>query len=136
MAGSAGTPRSRRPRWQAGSLAGRGRYQVESYLDHQGNKLVRRFDANSYIAITEALMSHDISRGRGSAQEALAPATAEFLVAAVDSDRLYFPAQSRALAAALPGDVDRAHHRGADRPRRLPHRDRPAQRQLRRVFFG
>ena len=90
---------------EAGSLAGRGRYQVESYLDHQGNKLVRRFDANSYIAITEALMSHDISRGRGLLPEALAPATAEFLVAAVDSDRLYFPAQSHALADALPGEV-------------------------------
>ena len=91
---------------QSGSLAGRGRYQVESYLDHQGNKLVRRFDANSYIAITEALMSHDVSRGRGALAEALAPSTAEFLVAAVDSDRLYFPAQSRALADALPGTVD------------------------------
>jgi homoserine O-acetyltransferase/O-succinyltransferase len=91
---------------RAGSLAGRGRYQVESYLDHQGNKLVRRFDANSYIAITEALMSHDVSRGRGALEEALAPSTAEFLVAAVDSDRLYFPAQSRALAEALPGTVD------------------------------
>lgn len=90
----------------AGSLAGRGRYQVESYLDHQGNKLVRRFDANSYIAITEALMSHDVSRGRGTLREALAPATAQFLLAAVDSDRLYFPAQSHALAAALPGEVD------------------------------
>lgn len=90
---------------EAGSLAGRGRYQVESYLDHQGNKLVRRFDANSYIAITEALMSHDISRGRGSLKKALSRATAEFLVAAVDSDRLYFPAQSRELADALPGDV-------------------------------
>ena len=90
----------------AGSLAGRGRYQVESYLDHQGNKLVRRFDANSYIAITEALMSHDVCRGRGSLRESLAPATAEFLVAAVDSDRLYFPAQTRELAEALPGGVE------------------------------
>ena len=91
---------------EAGSLAGRGRYQVESYLDHQGNKLVRRFDANSYIAITEALMSHDVCRGRGSLRESLAPATAQFLVAAVDSDRLYFPAQSRALAEALPGGAE------------------------------
>jgi homoserine O-acetyltransferase/O-succinyltransferase len=90
----------------AGSLAGRGRYQVESYLDHQGNKLARRFDANSYIAITEALMSHDVCRGRGSLRESLSGATAEFLVAAVDSDRLYFPAQSRALAEALPGGPD------------------------------
>ena len=91
---------------EAGSVAGRGRYQVESYLDHQGNKLVRRFDANSYIAITEALMSHDVCRGRGGLEQALAPATAEFLVAAVDSDRLYFPAQSRELADALPGGAD------------------------------
>jgi homoserine O-acetyltransferase len=90
---------------EAASLAGRGRYQVESYLDHQGNKLVRRFDANSYIAITEALMSHDVCRGRGPLAESLAPATADFLIAAVDSDRLYFPAQSRELADALPGEV-------------------------------
>jgi homoserine O-acetyltransferase len=100
------TPQASETPLRAGSLAGRGRYQVESYLDYQGNKLVRRFDANSYIAITEALMSHDVSRGRGATlEEALAPATAEFLVAAVDSDRLYFPAQSFALAAALPGTV-------------------------------
>lgn len=89
----------------AGPLSGRGRYQVESYLDHQGNKLVQRFDANSYIAITEALMSHDVARGRGNLQQALAGATAEFFIAAVDSDRLYFPEQSRELAAALPGEV-------------------------------
>ncbi|MEV8041051.1 homoserine O-acetyltransferase [Arthrobacter sp. NPDC080082] len=88
-----------------GPLSGRGRYQVESYLDHQGNKLVQRFDANSYIAITEALMSHDVARGRGNLQQALAGATAEFFIAAVDSDRLYFPEQSRELAAALPGEV-------------------------------
>ena len=90
---------------QAVSLGERGRYQVESYLDHQGSKLVKRFDANSYIAITEALMSHDVCRGRGPLQEALSAATAEFFVAAVDTDRLYFPAQSHELARALPGDV-------------------------------
>ncbi|WP_314192801.1 homoserine O-acetyltransferase [uncultured Arthrobacter sp.] len=91
---------------QADALAGRGRYQVESYLDHQGNKLVRRFDANSYIALTEALMSHDVTRGRGTLQEALARASADFFVAAVETDRLYFPAQSLELAEALPGNVD------------------------------
>jgi homoserine O-acetyltransferase len=90
---------------QAVSLGERGRYQVESYLDHQGSKLVKRFDANSYIAITEALMSHDICRGRGPLQDALSGTTAEFFVAAVDTDRLYFPAQSHELAKALPGEV-------------------------------
>ncbi|MGO2539849.1 MAG: homoserine O-acetyltransferase MetX, partial [Specibacter sp.] len=84
-----------------------GRYQIESYLDHQAHKLAGRFDANSYIAITEALMSHDVTRGRGTLEQALAvTGGVEFLVAAVNSDRLYFPAQSEALAAALPGDVD------------------------------
>lgn len=92
--------------FEADALGARGRYQVESYLDHQGHKLVRRFDANSYIALTEALMSHDVSRGRGTLKEALARTTADFFVAAVDSDRLYFPSQSLALAEALPGEVE------------------------------
>jgi homoserine O-acetyltransferase/O-succinyltransferase len=85
--------------------AERGRYGVESYLDHQARKLAHRFDANSYIVLTEALMSHDVTRGRGSLPEAVAGATAEFFIAAVASDRLYFPSQSEELAAALPGDV-------------------------------
>lgn len=51
-------------------------------------------------------MSHDVARGRGSLREALAVTEGvEFLVAAVSSDRLYFPAQSEALAEALPGKV-------------------------------
>ena len=85
--------------------ASRGRYQVESYLDHQAEKLVRRFDANSYVILTEALMSHDVGRGRGGVERALASAKAEFFLAAVNSDRLYFPEQSEELARALPGEV-------------------------------
>jgi homoserine O-acetyltransferase len=85
--------------------AGRGRYQVESYLDHQADKLVDRFDANSYVILTEALVSHDAARDRGSLDDALGAATSEFFIAAVDTDRLYFPEQARRLAAGLPGDV-------------------------------
>ncbi|MGJ9401715.1 homoserine O-acetyltransferase MetX [Arthrobacter sp. KK5.5] len=82
----------------------RGRYQVESYLDHQAAKLSGRFDANSYLVLTESLMSHDVGRGRGGVDAALAGlGSVEFVVAAVDSDRLYWPAQSERLAAALPG---------------------------------
>lgn len=82
----------------------RGRYTVESYLDHQASKLVARFDANSYLSVNETLMSHDVARGRGSLREALARTRCEWLVAAVDSDRLFFPAESAELAAALPGE--------------------------------
>ncbi len=78
-----------------------GRYQVESYLDHQAGKLARRFDANSYVVLTEALMSHDVGRGRGGEASALAGVTARAFVAAVDSDRLYWPGQSQELARQL-----------------------------------
>ena len=43
----------------------RGRFAVESYLDHHAGKLARRFDANSYVVLTEAMNSHDVGRDRG-----------------------------------------------------------------------
>ncbi|MGP5391031.1 homoserine O-acetyltransferase MetX [Glutamicibacter arilaitensis] len=86
-----------------GQLDGaRGRYQVESYLDHQASKLVNRFDANSYLVLTEALMSHDVARGHESLEAALARlAEVNVVVAAVTSDRLYFPEQAVKLASSL-----------------------------------
>ncbi|MEW1981900.1 homoserine O-acetyltransferase [Citricoccus sp. NPDC079358] len=82
-----------------------GRYQVESYLDYQAAKLIKRFDANSYLVLTEALMSHDVSRGRGTEAEVLGSIQVTPFIAAVESDRLYFPGQSQELARQLPGDV-------------------------------
>ena len=46
-----------------------GRYAVESYLDHQAVKLAKRFDANTYIALTDAMNSHDIGRDRGGSRK-------------------------------------------------------------------
>ncbi|MBO1752994.1 homoserine O-acetyltransferase [Actinotalea sp. BY-33] len=89
-------------------LGGGGRYAVQSYLDHHAGKLARRFDANSYLALTEAICSHDVGRGRGGVDAALSRVTAEALVVAVDTDRLYLPAQSERMAAALPGAA--GHH--------------------------
>ncbi|HET7414911.1 MAG TPA: homoserine O-acetyltransferase [Arthrobacter sp.] len=83
----------------------RGRYQVESYLDYQAGKLAGRFDANSYITVTEALTSHDLTRGRGSIAEIFTGTGIEFVIAAVSSDRLYFPAESERLVKELPSDV-------------------------------
>ncbi len=79
-----------------------GRYQVESYLDHHAAKLVRRFDAGSYVTLAEAMNSHDIGRGRGSTRAALSRVTARTLVAGVDSDRLYPLSQQAELAAGIP----------------------------------
>lgn len=80
-----------------------GRYAVESYLDHHAEKLVRRFDAGSYVTLTEAMNSHDVGRDRGGVLAALRRVTATTVVAGVDSDRLYPLAQQHQLAAAIPG---------------------------------
>ncbi|TXJ77426.1 homoserine O-acetyltransferase [Streptomyces lavendulae] len=80
-----------------------GRYQVDSYLDHHAEKLVRRFDAATYAVLTEAMNAHDAGRSRGGLRPALARVTAPTLVAGVDSDRLYPLAQQHELAAAIPG---------------------------------
>lgn len=79
-----------------------GRYQVESYLDYQGSKLVDRFDANSYVSITESLITHDVGRDRGGIANALAGIKARMFICAVTSDRLFFPAQSQEMADLLP----------------------------------
>jgi len=68
---------------------GGGRYAVQSYLDHHADKLARRFDAGTYVVLTEAMNSHDVGRGRGGTAAALARITAATVVAGVDSDALY-----------------------------------------------
>ena len=75
---------------QAGEDPARGgRFAVQSYLDHQAQKLAYRFDAGTYVALTDAMSSHDVGRGRGGVAAALATITAPVTVAGVDSDRLY-----------------------------------------------
>lgn len=77
-----------------------GRYAVESYLQHHGDKLAARFDPNSYLVLTEAMNSHDIGRDRGGVEAALRRITAALTVSVVDSDRLFLPAQGELIATA------------------------------------
>ena len=77
-----------------------GRFAVQSYLEHHGRKLGRRFDPNSYLVLTEAMNSHDIGRGRGGFDAALQRISAEVTVAVVDSDRLFLPAHGALIATA------------------------------------
>ena len=88
---------------EAPGESGRPRYAVESYLDHHGGKLAARFDANSYIVLSEAMNSHDIGRDRGGMAAALAPFAGRLVVVPVDSDRLYPPRLSDEIARARPG---------------------------------
>lgn len=89
--------------WQSGitPLGSNGRFAVESYLDFHGNKFTRRFDANSYITLVEAMNSHDIGRGRGGVGAALGRITARTLVVGIDSDRLFPVEGQRVIAAGL-----------------------------------
>jgi len=81
-----------------------GRYAIESYLEHQGAKLTRRFDANSYVTLSDAMNHHDVGRGRGGVTEALAMVSARVTVAGIASDRLYPLKQQMEIARLLPGD--------------------------------
>ena len=83
----------------------RGRFAVESYLDHHAGKLARRFDANSYLVLTDAMNSHDVGRGRGGVAAALARVSAECTIVSVDSDRLYPPGLSDEMHELLPRSV-------------------------------
>jgi homoserine O-acetyltransferase len=80
-----------------------GRYAVQSYLEHQGHKLVARFDPGTYVALTEALSSHDVGRGRGGVRAALRGCPVPVVVGGITSDRLYPLRLQEELAELLPG---------------------------------
>ena len=65
------------------------RFAVESYLDRQADKLKQRFDAGSYVVLTDALNRHDVGRDRGGMNAALARSQVPTMVAGVDTDILY-----------------------------------------------
>ncbi len=83
-------------------LGGGGRFAVQSYLDHHAGKLARRFDANSYVVLTESMLTHDLGRDRGGVASALAGISAQVLSIAVDTDRLFLPEQAYRIAAGVP----------------------------------
>ncbi|MDD1725125.1 MAG: homoserine O-acetyltransferase, partial [Methanospirillum sp.] len=75
-------------------------FQVESYLHHQGDRFVQRFDANSYLYITKAVDYFDLTVN-DSLIDAFRDVTAKFLVIAVSSDWLYPSYLSREIVSAL-----------------------------------
>lgn len=80
-----------------------GRFAVQSYLDHHGHKLARRFDANSYVVLTRAMLTHDVGRDRGGVAKALGQITARTAVIAVDTDRLFTAEESELMVREIPG---------------------------------
>ena len=76
-------------------------FEVESYLKHQGQSFVERFDANSYLYITRAMDYFDLAGKHGSLDAAFRGVRARFLVIAFSSDWLYPPYQSKEIVSAL-----------------------------------
>lgn len=88
-----------------------GAFDVESYLQYQGTKLVRRFDANSYLILTRAMDRYDVAEGRGSDAEALSRARARVLAVGVSSDWLFPPEQVRAVVEGITAAGGQAEYR-------------------------
>jgi homoserine O-acetyltransferase len=78
-----------------------GRYDIEGYLQYQGDKLASRFDANAYLYLLRAMDSHDIGRDRGGLVEAATRVRAETLLIGVRTDILFPPSHVQATADAL-----------------------------------
>jgi homoserine O-acetyltransferase len=78
-------------------------FEIESYLRHQGDSFVKRFDANTYLYTSRALTYFDLARehGRGSLAQALEGMKARTLLIAFSSDWLYPPSGSRDIEQAL-----------------------------------
>jgi homoserine O-acetyltransferase len=77
-------------------------FEVESYLRHQGQSFVERFDANTYLLMTKALDYFDPAREYGDdLAAAFRVAQAKFLVAAFEADWRFSPARSREIVKAL-----------------------------------
>ena len=78
-------------------------YSAQSYLRYQGNKFVKRFDANCYIALTRKLDCHDIARDRfNTIAEALQSIEQNVLVVAIETDGLFSYTEQSELANNIP----------------------------------
>ncbi len=75
---------------------------AESYQRYQGEKLAKRFNAFSYYRLGQAMDAHDVGRGRGGVEKALACIRAKSLIIGISSDVLFPPVEQEKIAAHIP----------------------------------
>jgi len=73
-----------------------GCFQMQSYLDHQGEKFVRRFDPDAYLTLLDAMDAHDVGRDRGGIEAALRDYEGALFGVGITGDLLYEPEVVRA----------------------------------------
>lgn len=81
--------------------------RAATYQRHQGDKLVKRFDAYSYMTILNAFDTHDIGRGRGGIKEALKTLSMPVLVVGITTDIIFSPQEMQELATGISDAVYR-----------------------------
>mgnify|MGYP000438960156 CR=1 FL=1 len=93
-----------------------GKFEVERYLEYHGDKLVGRFDANSYMTIGKAMDLHDVARGRGTLESAVARITSPVLTMGIWSDFLYPEYQQLQIRDMVAANGVRAEYIEVDSP--------------------
>lgn len=86
------------------------RFEVECYLDYHGDKLVRRFDANSYLVVGKAMDLHDVGRRRGGLEAAMARIAVPVMSIGIRSDALYPSYQQRQIVDVVNATGGRAEY--------------------------
>lgn len=76
-----------------------------SYQQHQGQKLVNRFDAYSYVTILDTFDTHDVGRGRNGIPEALKSLPMPVLTVGITTDIIFTPSEMKELSSMIPGSV-------------------------------
>ena len=78
-------------------------FEVESYLDYQGEKISKRFDANTYLYLSEAMDLYDVGKNRGGIESALNQINCKTEIVGISTDILYPPEEQKEIASMIKG---------------------------------
>jgi homoserine O-acetyltransferase len=77
-------------------------FKAASYVQYQGEKLTKRFNAVAYLRLSQAMDTHNIARGRGEIADVLAAIRSKTLVIGISSDILFPPQEQQLIARQIP----------------------------------